>query len=256
MNLTEYLLTAFILGVVGSLHCVGMCGAIVLSLPIGNQTRKSFLMSRIQYNFGRVITYSLLGFLVGSIGSVMNFSSIQRWLSITVGAMLITWVAFNLFARQLKLNSATNMLSSAIISLVSKLTKQMGAMLKKDDATHPIGWSLIIGVFNGLLPCGLVYAGLSTALLRSNPWDSALTMMVFGLGTVPSLMIFAFSSEKILSFVRSMNTKRLIPTLVGVIGVVFILRGLELGIPYISPSVPTSVEQLSDIKNEQHCSGK
>lgn len=256
MNSPEYLLTAFILGVVGSLHCVGMCGAIILSLPTANHIRKTFLISRIQYNIGRVITYTFLGLIIGSIGSVLNIGSIQRWLSITVGLLLITWVLLSFFTKPFKLNSATNMVSGTIVSLVSTLTKQLGAILKKDGATHPVGWSFMIGILNGLLPCGLVYAGLSIALLRANPLDSSLSMMMFGIGTIPSLMIFAFSSDKILSFVRTMNLKRLVPTVVGVVGVVFILRGLALGIPYISPSVPTSLEQLSEIKNEQHCSGK
>lgn len=256
MDSPEYLLTAFILGVVGSLHCVGMCGAIVLSLPTANHIRRTFLISRIQYNIGRVITYTFLGLIIGSIGSVLNIGSIQRWLSISIGVLLITWVVLTLFAVPFKSNSNSNFLGSAMMRLVSTLTKQLGAILKKDGTTHPVGWSFMIGILNGLLPCGLVYAGLSTALLRANPLDSSLSMMMFGLGTIPSLMIFAFSSDKILSFVRTMNLKMLIPTVVGVVGIVFILRGLALGIPYISPSFPTSLEQLSEIKNEQHCSGK
>jgi hypothetical protein len=219
----EYI-AALMIGMAGSFHCAGMCGPIALSLSAGNAGSFSFLLRRLTYNFGRIVTYAILGLILGFVGDRLNLFGLQRWLSVFVGSVLILFV----FIAYLKLR---NPLTEKAYGLVSKFVGRSYSALKSRRSFFSMG---AIGMLNGLLPCGFLYLGLGGAIALGNAWEGALYMTMFGLGTVPIMLGVTMFGNIITSKLRNRLTK-LVPVMVLILGVLFILRGLNLGIPYLSP---------------------
>ncbi|MCC5927619.1 MAG: sulfite exporter TauE/SafE family protein [Cyclobacteriaceae bacterium] len=219
--------TAFVIGIMGSFHCVGMCGPLVLALP--GQSRiipMRFLYTRLLYNAGRIITYSLMGLFIGLIGQTFSIAGYQQFLSILAGITLLVLVFVPLAdGRQMGSTGKFGRLSAKIRSTLSSLFKKTGAN------TH-----LFIGLLNGLLPCGLVYLALAGSIAMGSVSGSMTYMALFGLGTVPMLLAVAFAGNMISLQWRS-RLYKLIPAFMFILAVLFILRGLNLGIPYISPEL-------------------
>ncbi len=217
---------AFLIGFVGSLHCVGMCGPIVIALPSGNRSRIQFLFSRLIYNLGRILTYAFLGILVGFIGQTINVGAYQQTLSIICGALLIAFAIFPKILKQLPLAG----------SLSNKLTGHLKKLWGKFFGQSSNSSLFVIGLLNGFLPCGLVYVALTGASLTGEPSAAALFMLLFGLGTVPIML-----ATSILGRLAGVGLKRrmsmVLPVMTVLLGVLLILRGLSLGIPYISPKI-------------------
>lgn len=216
--------TAFILGLLGSFHCVGMCGPIALMLPLDRQKpyRKAFQVSL--YHIGRISTYALIGLIFGLLGESIALFGFQQQLSIIIGVLML----------------ASLLLSESILGklhftkpfykVVGKLKSELGASLKKKE----LDTFFYLGFLNGFLPCGLVYMAVFGSVAIAGVMESSLYMVFFGLGTIPlmSVVIYAKSwLQKVLKF----NPKRLIPIAIAIIGILFVLRGLGLGIPYVSP---------------------
>lgn len=217
--------TGFILGLLGSLHCIGMCGPIAFMLPVD---RKNSLRKASQigiYHFGRLLSYSILGFVFGLIGKSLYLFGFQQQLSIAIGVMMILVVLI-----PLKVFNKYN-LSKPLYKIISKLKSSLGSALKKKTADT----FLTIGFLNGFLPCGLVYMAIFAAISFGELWQASLYMMFFGLGTIP-LMTSAVYLGRFLNAQVKQRIQKLIPVFVIVIGCLFILRGLGLGIPYISPA--------------------
>ena len=219
--------TAFLLGILGSLHCLGMCGPIVLALPTFKKSFFSLLFSRLFYNSGRIITYGLLGLLIGLVGEGISFSGFQQKLSVFAGIVIIVLA---LFTNQTLLSKVNVKLTGFNFWIKSKL----GAYLKKRSVFS----SLLVGLANGFLPCGLVYLAMGGALAAGSWEESSLYMMVFGLGTSLAMFTLGLAGNFLgLKFKASFN--RLIPYIAVFLGVLLILRGMNLGIPYISPEIST-----------------
>jgi hypothetical protein len=216
--------TAFILGLLGSFHCIGMCGPIAFMLPVdrGNSFKKALQI--FTYHFGRLFTYSLLGLIFGLLGKSFYLFGFQQQLSIFIGIMMIVFVVF-----PSRLINKYNF-SKPIYKLISRVRSSLGKALKKKT----LDTFFTIGFLNGFLPCGLVYMAIFGSLVSSNIIYSGFYMMFFGLGTVP-LMTVAVYLGKFLSTTIKQRIQQAIPVFVVIIGVLFILRGLGLGIPYISP---------------------
>ncbi len=215
------MLTALILGTLGSLHCVGMCGPIVLALPQNKtHTLPQFLLSRLTYNSGRLFSYALMGLVFGSIGRLISLAGFQSLLSIALGVIVIATLFFPLDPLLAAVNQST----------VWK--KTIGALFRRKS--YPALWA--IGSLNGFLPCGLVYTALAGAAASGDGLYGAGFMAVFGLGTIPALMIVAFFGKRITMRRRAWIRKAL-PVAAFVLGVLLILRGLSLGIPYVSPDL-------------------
>ncbi len=228
------LLSALIFGLLGSFHCVGMCGPIAFLLPIDRKNKTKRVLQLLSYHFGRLLTYGVLGFIFGLVGTSLNLFGFQQQLSIIIGILMIVVIlmptqVFN------KYN-----FSKSIYRAVSKVKSAMGAELKKKTP----GTFFTIGYLNGLLPCGLVYMAIFGALASGNAWNGSLYMFVFGLGTVP-LMTTAIYVGNFLKGTAKKRILKAIPVFVFFIGVLFILRGLGLGIKYISPSEMVTVEEVS-----------
>lgn len=219
------LASAFILGLLGSLHCVGMCGPIAFMLPVDrtHSYRKVFQIGL--YHFGRLLAYSLIGLVFGLVGKSLYLFGIQQQLSILIGAVMIIIVI--LPQRIFK----TYNISKPIYKIVSRVKSGLGnALKKKTNDTF-----LTIGFLNGFLPCGLVYMAVFGAIATANLWEGSLYMVLFGIGTIP-LMTTAIYLGKFLNSTVKQRIKKAIPVFIVLIGVLFILRGLGLGIPYFSPA--------------------
>lgn len=219
------LVTAFVLGLVGSLHCVGMCGPIAFMLPVDRTNAYKKISQITVYHAGRLFAYSLIGLVFGLIGKSLYIFGFQQQLSIAIGILMILFVVvpssvFN-----------TYNFSKPIYRLISKVKSALGAALKKKTADT----FLTIGFLNGFLPCGLVYMALFGAIASGNALEGSLYMATFGLGTVP-LMTTAIYFSHFLKGAARQRIQKIIPAFVVIIGIIFIFRGLGLGIPYLSPA--------------------
>ena len=216
------LYTAFILGFLGSMHCAGMCGPIALAL---RSSPSSFLSSRIFYNTGRILTYTVLGLIAGSAGAVISLAGWQQGLSITLGILLLI-ISFSLVPRLKK------SFSRFLHPIKTWVTKKLSSFLRSSTIID----LLIVGVFNGLLPCGLVYTAIAAAAVTGTLWSGAAYMSLFGLGTLPMMLAISLSGKIIPVTWRSKIT-RIYPYVTIIVAVLLILRGMNLGIPYISPEL-------------------
>jgi len=220
----EVLISALVLGLMGSFHCVGMCGPIAIALPLRGNTFLQKLFGGMLYNVGRTITYGVMGLVFGLLGQGIEMLGFQRWVSIIMGVLMIVSVIFpSLFKNQGDLNQS-------MFSFVGKLKRTLRKMFRVKSYKG----LFIIGLLNGLLPCGLVYIAIAGAIGTSDAVLSTLFMILFGLGTLPMLLGVSLAGNLLsLSLRNKMN--KAIPVIVVVVGLVFILRGLSLGIPFLSP---------------------
>ncbi len=224
------LLSAIILGLMGSLHCVGMCGPIAFMLPVDRTNNLKKFSQIFVYHFGRLLAYGIIGLAFGFLGKSLYIFGMQQKLSIIIGVLMIVLVLipYKTFNRY--------KLSEPIYTLISKVKNRLGKQLRKKTSDT----FLTIGFLNGFLPCGLVYMALFGAIAMGNPAEGSLYMLLFGLGTIP-LMTSVVYFRGILKGALRHKIRQLIPVFVIIIGVLFILRGLGLGIPYVSPKPVTEV---------------
>ena len=166
--------TALLLGLAGSLHCAGMCSPLAMAVING----KPFLLSSILYNGGRVFIYSLLGILAASFGTVLHLTQYQQIVSILLGSIFLLIGVGG--------SSTMNVpyLSKGVALFTVRLKQAFGSILHKKSLTVP----LILGMLNGLLPCGLTYLALTACLILPAASDGFLFMIYFGLGTWPVMI--------------------------------------------------------------------
>ncbi len=219
--------TALLLGLLGSLHCLGMCGPLALALPGQSAARGRFVTGRIIYNSGRVITYTCMGIFSGLVGAVVRWAGWQQGLSIAVGVGIL--VAMFLGYRLLRQPWAW---LGRLQAPWAKLKIALAARMKNPSLPSLFG----IGLLNGLLPCGLVYVALAAAATTGSTPQAMLYMAFFGLGTFP-MMLAATLFAPIVQATFRIRMQRAIPVALATLAALFILRGLSLGIPYISPDL-------------------
>lgn len=226
------MLSALALGFLGSFHCIGMCGPIVLALPSHQQHRYVKVYSSLLYNIGRVITYGILGLLFGLLGEGIYLGGLQQIVSIATGAIIVLVVLFP-YILPSKMKQFSLMNYPWFKNIFSKLFKSESYIAY-----------LLIGLVNGLLPCGFVYIALSGALLVGDTLQGSLFMMLFGLGTIPAMFSLAMAGSFVSLNFRN-KIKKSIPYLSVIVGLILILRGLNLGIPYISPVMSHEKQQTN-----------
>lgn len=219
------LVSAIILGLMGSLHCVGMCGPIAFMLPVDRTNGYRKFGQVLIYHLGRLTAYGLNGLVFGLLGKGLYVFGIQQKLSIIIGIVMIVLVLIPY--KSMKRFS----LAKPVYRLISKIKSRLGQELKKKSPDTFI----TIGFLNGFLPCGLVYMALFGAIAMGDALKGSLYMVLFGLGTVPLMTAAIYFSGLLKGAVRQ-NVQRLIPVFIVLIGALFILRGLGLGIPYLSPA--------------------
>jgi len=223
-------IAALLLGFLGSLHCLAMCGPIAFMLPLShnNAARKTMQLSI--YHLGRLLSYTILGLLFGLLGKGLFTFGMQQKLSIFIGVLMVILVLLP------QKTLARYRMGKPLYKLIAKVKFYLGKELrKKSNDTF-----LTIGFLNGFLPCGLVYMALLGAISLANPIKGGLYMMLFGLGTVP-LMTGTVYFGNLLKQTIKHKVQRLIPVIIILIGILFIFRGMGLGIPYISPKTITTV---------------
>lgn len=240
----NFIVTALTLGLIGSFHCAGMCGPIALAIPLNNNNWLTKATGSVLYNIGRAVTYAIMGALFGLISSGFAMAGFQKWVSILMGTIMVLSVLFpSLYKNRFDFEKSA-------FSFVGKLKIKLGNLLRR----RSFGSLFLIGILNGLLPCGLVYMAIAGALATGNSVSGALFMFLFGLGTLPMLFAISIIGNTLSLQLRKKMTK-VIPIVVMFIGILFILRGLGLGIPYISPpDKKLHVPQKTEMKTSACCS--
>lgn len=219
------LYSALFFGLVSSLHCIGMCGPIAMMLPVDKNNSAKKVIQIMIYHMGRLTSYASLGLIFGILGKGFYMAGIQQQLSIVVGLLMII-IAIVPERVFMKYN-----FSKPVYKLISKVKTSLGSQFKRKtpDALFTIG------VLNGFLPCGLVYAALFGAIAMSSLTLSISYMLLYGLGTIP-MMSFVVLISNIFSISLRTKMQKLIPVVAVFIGILFIIRGLGLDIAYLSPS--------------------
>ncbi len=215
-----FLITAFTVGLFGSLHCVGMCGPIALAIPLQGLPRNTLFRKTLGYHLGRSLTYASLGLLIGLGGEAIRFAGMQRWFAFLTGVTLILIALLSLPIEN-KLNN-----TFIIRRLVSKVRSLLNKVLSNASEIN----TFRLGMLNGLLPCGLVYLALVGAMSLGTLWQSVLYMFLFGLGTAP-LLIFATMGGGIAGASIRNKFRRAYPYLLILLAILFISRALNFDVP-------------------------
>jgi sulfite exporter TauE/SafE len=228
--------TAFLLGLVGSLHCAGMCGPLALALPVNSPAFSRFFAGRLLYNLGRIITYAALGGAFGLLGQSFVVMGVQRWVSLAVGiTILVSLILSPRFFSSVQPAKFINLIKSPFLKLMHN--RGLGALFE-------------IGLLNGLLPCGLVYAACATAMTSNTVVHGAEYMIAFGVGTIPMMLAITLMGKR-LQFILRFKLQRLIPVSLAIIGLLLVLRGMALGIPHFSPKLSVQADAV-----RQCCQGQ
>jgi hypothetical protein len=227
----EIIGSALIMGLAGSLHCVGMCGPLALALPVSHSNNISRIAGGSIYNTGRILSYTFMGIVLGSLGSLVIASHWQNGLSLALGIIILIY----LFIPKKYFNpSSVNSFNKPIVLLRHQLGKLFQS--KKFSSL------LFIGILNGFLPCGLVYLALSSSAITANTFHGGMFMLFFGLGTFPAMFSMVILGNYLNQSIR-LKINKAVPFLLFFMAVLLILRGMELGIPFISPEFGTGHER-------------
>lgn len=219
-------ISALVVGFLGSVHCVGMCGPLALALPGKYPSRLQLIGSRLLYNFGRTITYACLGAIIGLAGKSIAVVSTQQALSIISGVIILLMVA-------VPSKWLYRLLPSGLsLKINTFLTEKLGTLIRSRSQLSLFG----IGLLNGLLPCGFVYIGLATAASVGTVQGASIYMLFFGFGTIPLMLATSLFGKLLPVRVRTVLTRAL-PVFAIILAALLILRGMSLGIKYISPDL-------------------
>lgn len=217
------LFSALIFGLLGSFHCVGMCGPIAFLLPVDRHNRLRKFIQVLLYHTGRIASYAIIGLALGLIGKSLSLFGLQQQLSIIIGVIMLLILI-------IPSRKFPSRLSASIFKVFSGLKNSLAQELRKkrNDTFFTVGF------LNGFLPCGVVYMAVFGAIASGNAFQGSFYMILFGFGTVP-LMTSAIWIGNFISVKLRQKIRKAVPVFLAVIAVMFIIRGLGLGIPYLSP---------------------
>lgn len=229
---------ALVLGLASNFHCIGMCGPIAMAIPLDRSSNFRLISGILQYNLGRILVYGLLGAIIGIFGLSIQTIGFLQWMSIIIGITLIVYAWRKYLA---------NLLPSIRLSFSVNqyINKSIGKIIRSKSPFKLLG----LGALNGLLPCGMVFAALLNALVAGNSFNSAVAMMIFGAGTLPAMIAVAYLANKMGAKLR-IKMNKAVPYLLTVVGLLIVLRGMNLNIPFISPrvSIQQTTEQDPEVK--------
>ena len=214
----------FVLGLFSSMHCVGMCGPLAMALPVHHLAATKRFIALLLYQFGRIVTYASLGLLFGFAGRHIYIAGFQQWFSIGIGILVLVLLILYYYYKK-------TIQPSFMLAFYKKVQGVIISLLQSKKHTFSY---LLLGMANGLLPCGMVYVALAAALTSSTINQGILFMMMFGLGTLPAMMAISYLGTS-LSFNVRMTLRKAVPYGIALMALVLILRGMNLGIPFISP---------------------
>lgn len=224
----QLIIAAFTMGLIGSFHCVGMCGPLALSLPLNNDSFLSKFSGALLYNAGRIVTYAVFGFVFGVIGKSFALFGYQQWLSVILGVVIIFFIVLPKSVTGFKKKNF-------VMNFFEQLRSSLGQLFFKKNYSSLFS----IGLLNGLLPCGLVYMAAAGATATGDIVSSIFFMAFFGLGTLPIMWSVAFFGNYVSIGIRQ-KIRRAYPYMMMLMACLLILRGMGLGIPYVSPKVVAS----------------
>ena len=231
----ELITAGMALGLLGSFHCVGMCGPLALSLPINSENLGVKFLGTLLYNAGRVVTYSIIGLCIGMIGKSFALFGLQQWLSIIMGALILLYLLLGKRFKKLSIPIP------GVKKLFAGLRKALGNLY----VSRKFFSLFLIGLLNGLLPCGLVYMALAGAAASGSMINSSIFMAAFGLGTLPLMWAVAFFGNCLSSRLR-FSVRKAYPFVMALVASLLILRGMGLGIPYVSPKINTDKKEMME----------
>lgn len=235
------LYSALLLGLMGSFHCVGMCGPIVLALPLHGNRLQEKIFGGLLYNLGRTVTYGAMGALFGLLGQGLKLVGFQQVISVLMGSVMVVSVLFPaLFRNQYDLQKSS-------FQLVGRLKKSIVDMF----SIRSFQSLFFIGLLNGLLPCGLVYIAIAGAIATASVTTGIWYMVLFGLGTIPMLLTLGVAGNLVSAGIRN-KINKFIPVLVVIVGAFFILRGLNLDIKFLSPTKDKIEKRFEQSLEEKH----
>lgn len=220
-------LPPLILGLAGSLHCVGMCGPLVLALPLRAREQWAVLKEMTVYHSGRILTYSALGLFFGLIGKSFAMAGFQKGLSITAGVLMIL-MAFMAWRFERILLAMPGF---------GKFTQRVQQGISRLISRHPGQATFGMGVLNGFLPCGMVYAAIAGAISTTDAAGGAVFMMLFGLGTLPLLLGVSVLGRSFSTGIRK-RIRFAQPILLTLAGLLLLQRGLHLDLSLFESAVP------------------
>ena len=232
----EIIIFALGLGFASGFHCLGMCGPIAIAVGLSLKNKFIHYLYNLIYQFGRIITYSFLGIILGLIGESINLIGIQKQISIFLGLFLI----FLFFFPKILYRTYHNKIFNYFFLI---LKKKLSYIIYKQSTLS----KFITGILNGFLPCGAVYISLTTALSFGNIFQSVIFMFFFGIGTIP-IMFISVILGKLINFKFKNILLKFYSILLLIFGILLVMRGLELGIPYISPN-----NNVLKIGSEEKC---
>lgn len=220
---TELIGSAFVMGLAGSLHCIGMCGPLALSLPVSHNNELSRIAGGLIYNGGRVLSYTIMGIVFGSVGNLIIATMWQSSLSVTLGVIILLYLVIP--------KRYLHFYATPVLGKPFLLLRQYISKLFQSGKQQSV---FFIGALNGFLPCGLIYLALSSSMIAASPLNGGLFMLSFGSGTVPMMFATILMGNYLnQSFRRKLH--KAVPVLLFVMAALLILRGMNLGIPFISP---------------------
>lgn len=219
----QLLITGFVLGAVSSFHCVGMCGPIAFSLPVHYLPKSQKALGIFLYNLGRIFTYSLLGLLFGFVGRQVYLGGMQQGFSVFLGALILFALLGSFLPKKL-----------FRVRWAEKFTQALQRFIGRYMQQRKLYGLFVLGAANGLLPCGMVYFAITGAMAAGTVDGGVLFMAAFGFGTLPAMFALSFFGSMI--GIAARNTmKKAVPYVLFTMGILLILRGLNLDIPYVSP---------------------
>lgn len=227
------IIPALLLGLASSLHCIGMCGPLSLAMPVGGLNGRRRIMLILSYQAGRIFTYGMFGLVAGLAGRGIFSAGYQQAFSIIAG-LIVLIAATGYFAGRNAgpmsfLNGFYRFLSGLLFRLLKEAGRAHGAFL--------------FGIANGFLPCGMVYIAAITAFSLGDAHSSVLFMLLFGAGTLPAMLLAAFAAGR-LNFKTRKWVGKISPYVITGMGLLLILRGLNWGIPFLSPALGGTVNGI------------
>ncbi len=225
MSIDNLIGIGFLMGLLGSAHCIGMCGPLVMSLPISKKNTFDKIISTSLYHIGKLFSYGILGIIMGLFGKQFFVYSAQQHISIIIGIIMLFYVAWVFVIKSKKSFTPLRFIQKPVLNGLGKLFR-----------SQYLGSFLLIGFLNGLLPCGMVYLALTSAMATGSALYAGMFMFFFGLGTVPALLMMALGGQYMGQIFRK-KLQGLLPYFIFSMGMFLILRGMNLGIPFISPHI-------------------
>lgn len=223
------ILTAFLIGLAGSLHCVGMCSPLAMAV---SALSPRAVVNRFLYNAGRILVYGMMGAAVGAFGALAGLTGYQMWLSAALGAMLILFGLSGIQAIRMPL------VTPLFHRCTSWLKMAFSSQLKSGTKISLLG----MGIINGMLPCGLTYFALTYCITLPNATQGFLFMSMFGLGTLPVMLGLPFVLQLISNRFR-WQVQRMITVVMIMLGVLLVARSAF----FMNQHQPQSAAQATEV---------